>query len=250
MDGPACLWESRGGVGNSGARVWVKFIRSHWKALFDPFEPTEKGSATMLHSAAMTETEASRAVPPPPSVRDAGPTGRRRPRFSAAAGPGRVESLAASCMACLALLLGLALSGCRPPSERLQIDKTEIQAVLEGYLPKLGEAYRTQNPELLEGFVVPKEKARIRLRIDELEARGQVYDPVFKTVTVEDVSVWNHSNAFVSTVEVWDVSSHTLGSGLLVNQVLDQRSRVKYQMKRKPEGWVVLYRELEANPGS
>lgn len=129
-----------------------------------------------------------------------------------------------------------------PSSE--EVDKAEIQAVLEAYLPALGQAYAQRNPKLIEQWTVPKERARIQLRIDELEARGQVYEPSFKTVTVENVSVWNYSNALVSTVEVWDVRALTLGTELVVNESLDQRSRVKYQLKRKDDGWSVLYREL------
>jgi len=61
---------------------------------------------------------------------------------------------------------------------------------------------------------------------------------------VESVSTWKHSNAFVTTVETWDVRSYTLGDHILLSEVTDQRNRVKYQLKRKDRGWVVLYREL------
>lgn len=126
-----------------------------------------------------------------------------------------------------------------------EVDHSEIEALLRSYLPKLGEAYATQNTDLLEGMAVAKEMSRIELRTRELDANGQVYEPVFREVTVEDVSVWNYSNAFVTTLEVWDVSSYTIGSHLLVNQSLGQRNRVKYQLKRKGDSWVILYRELD-----
>lgn len=146
----------------------------------------------------------------------------------------------------LLLLTGCGAEG--PASE--EVDKAEIQSVLEAYLPVLGEAYAKRDPSLIEPWAVPKERARIQLRIDELEARGQVYEPSFKTVTVENVSVWNYSNAFVTTVEVWDVRAFTLGTHMVVNESLDQRSRVKYQLKRKDDGWSVLYRELEKTSDS
>ena len=93
--------------------------------------------------------------------------------------------------------------------------------------------------------VLEKLAAKMDRAIEELEARGQVYEPGFKSVTVENISVWNYSNAFVTTVEVWDVRAFTLGTHMQVNESLDQRSRVKYQMKRKGDGWSILYRELE-----
>ncbi|MEM8994258.1 MAG: IMS domain-containing protein [Acidobacteriota bacterium] len=174
------------------------------------------------------------------------------------AGPERAGSFRANAApvrrgaALLAVLLATLLVGCgaaAPPSE--EVSQAEIQTMLEAYLPVLGTAYGERNPKLIEEWAVPKERARIQLRIEELTAKGQVYEPIFQSVTVESVSVWNYSNAYASTVEVWDVSAYTLGSNKqLVNQSLGQRSRVKYQLKRKDDGWVVLYRELEQTSDS
>ena len=116
--------------------------------------------------------------------------------------------------------------------------------MLRDYLPKLGAAYAERDPMVLEEQAVPKEIARISLRIEELTDQGRIYEPEFREVTVEDVSVWNYSNAFVSTLEVWDVRSYTVGSHVLVQESLGQKSRVKYQLKRKDGSWVILYREL------
>ncbi|MEM1180736.1 MAG: IMS domain-containing protein [Acidobacteriota bacterium] len=151
----------------------------------------------------------------------------------------------------LCALLAMNLVGCgaaAPPTE--EVSQAEIQTMLEAYLPVLGTAYAERNPKLIADYAVPKEQARIQLRIEELTAKGQIYEPIFSSVTVESVSVWNYSNAYASTVEVWDVSAYTLGSKQLVNQSLGQRSRVKYQLKRKDDGWVVLYRELEQTSDS
>ncbi|MDA8016846.1 MAG: ARC6/PARC6 family protein [Thermoanaerobaculia bacterium] len=151
----------------------------------------------------------------------------------------------------LKLVLGLAfwalavgLAGCSPPGAE-EIDKSEVRTLLEAYLPKLGEAYAQADPSVLEPWAVPKEVARIELRIGELEANGQVYEPVFQSLEVVSISPWNYSNAFVTTIEIWDVSAYTMGSRRLVNQALGQKSRVKYQLKRRDDSWVVLYRELE-----
>ena len=143
------------------------------------------------------------------------------------------------------LLVALTGAGCMETGGDPQVDRQEIEAVLRDYLPKLGQAYATRDMSLLEGLAVPKEMARISLRTEELAATGRVYEPEFQEVTVEDISVWNYSNAFVTTLEVWDVRSFTLGTHLKVNESLGQRNRVKYQMKRKEGGWVILYRELD-----
>lgn len=143
------------------------------------------------------------------------------------------------------LMLVLATTGCGEVGGGEEVSRQEIEAVLREYLPKLGQAYAQRDTSLLEGLAVPKEMARIELRTEELKAAGRVYEPEFKEVTVEDVSVWNYSNAFVTTFEVWDVRSFTLGTHFLVNESLGQRNRVKYQVKRKDGGWVILYRELD-----
>jgi hypothetical protein len=144
------------------------------------------------------------------------------------------------------ILLIAAFIGCGGAQDDADL-KPEIQAMLEAYLPNLGEAYRLRKPELLTQ-AVPKEQARIGQRISELAGAGQVIDPKFKSVTVESVSAWNHANAFVTTVEVWDVRSYSAGSLTLLKEQVDQRSRVKYQLKRDDgQTWTVLYRELAEN---
>jgi ARC6-like, IMS domain len=143
------------------------------------------------------------------------------------------------------LLLAASAAGCGEPGSDPVVDRKEIEDVLRQYLPKLGQAYAGRDASILKGFAVPKEMARIDLRTEELTASGRVYEPEFKEVTVEDVSVWNYANAFVTTLEVWDVRSYTLGTHLLVNESVGQRNRVKYQMKRKEGSWVILYRELD-----
>ena len=143
------------------------------------------------------------------------------------------------------LAAALLVAACGETGSDAEVDRQEIEQVLRSYLPKLGQAYATRDTSVIEGIAVPKETARIQLRTDELSAAGRVYEPEFKEVTVEDISVWNYSNAFVTTLEVWDVRSFTLGSHLPINESLGQRNRVKYQMKRKGDGWVILYRELD-----
>ncbi|MEL7060689.1 MAG: hypothetical protein AAGN46_11745 [Acidobacteriota bacterium] len=146
-----------------------------------------------------------------------------------------------TCMLALA-----ALSGCASPGSDPEVDQAQIETMLEEYLPVLGRAYGERDSALIERWAVPKEVARVKARIRELEERGQRYEPQFSTVAVESVSTWNYSNALVTTVEEWNVRSYPLGADEPLNEALGQRSRVKYQLKRKDDGWVVLFRELDA----
>lgn len=148
----------------------------------------------------------------------------------------------------LALSIVCLVVACAPPGQQGgqvgEEEREEIRQLLEAYLPAVGQAYAERDASLVGEWAVPKEVARIELRIEELEAKGQVYEPEFQSLEIEGISTWNYANAFVTTLEAWDVSSYTLGTRQLVNQVEDQRSRVKYQLKRDGDGWVVLYREL------
>ena len=144
-----------------------------------------------------------------------------------------------------ASLLLLALTACEEMTVDEEAAKAEVEAAIRAYLPKLAEAYSTSNTEPLKGLAVDKEIARVSLRINELYDEGKIYRPEFKEITIEGISVWRYSNAFATTVEVWDVSSFALGSDVKLSEVADQRNRVKYQLKRKDTGWVVLYRDLD-----
>ena len=126
-----------------------------------------------------------------------------------------------------------------------EADRVAIEAALDAYLPKLAEAYRTKDASVLEGAAVPKEVVTVQRNLDLLKDEGRELRAVFKQLTVEDFSVWNYSNAFVSTFEVWDLQVYVLGTDTLTSEAIDQRNRVKYQMKRIGEEWVVLLRQIE-----
>lgn len=143
-----------------------------------------------------------------------------------------------------AALVALAACGAPPGELPPEEAKAEIQAMLEEYLPKVGQAYRESDSSVLEEYVVPKERARTEKRLAELEAQGVVYDPELVSVTVEDVSIWNYSNAFASTLEVWNVRSTTLSGDQVLQEKPGQRNKVKYQLKQEEGRWKVLYREL------
>lgn len=145
----------------------------------------------------------------------------------------------------LLLLILSSLIACGDSEVEEEIDRQEIEAFLNAYLPKLGQAYAERDSSVLEGMAVPKEMSKIEVRVRELAAQGRVFEPQFKTLVVEDVSVWNYSNAFVTTFEYWDLRSFSLGARVPMSESLDQGNRVKYQLKRRDDSWVVLYRELD-----
>ncbi len=56
--------------------------------------------------------------------------------------------------------------------------------------------------------------------------------------------MWSVANAYVTTVEVWDIRTYAAGSDNVVRQALDQRNRVKYQLRRENGRWRVFWRQL------
>jgi hypothetical protein len=138
------------------------------------------------------------------------------------------------------------LSACGSSAERQAVDRAQIEAMLTEYLPALGQAYAMQNANLIAEHAAPKEVARVHQRILELGEIGSILEPVFHRVTVEEAQIWNNSNAFVTTVETWDVKRFALGTRQSLGEELEKTNRVKYQLKREQDGsWLVLYRTIE-----
>lgn len=146
----------------------------------------------------------------------------------------------------LLALSGLIAAGCGEPSaEEVQADKDAIQAFLAEYLPLMATAYRTGDTSPLEDYAAEKERASIEHRVRELARTGETLAPELQSVAVEDVTVWNSVNAYVTTHEIWHIRTFATGSENVVREQLDQANRVKYQLKRDGDRWRVYFRQLE-----
>ncbi|MCB1057447.1 MAG: DUF4101 domain-containing protein [Acidobacteria bacterium] len=144
----------------------------------------------------------------------------------------------------LLLLAAGSLIACGP-EEVSDADRAAIEQTLRSYLPVLAKAYADGNIEPLREFAAERELARVYSRVSELAEEGKVVEPTFKQMTIEQVVVWNHSNAYVTTLEVWDLRVFPSGSSTVLSEELDQSNRVKYQLQRRGDHWQVLARELE-----
>jgi hypothetical protein len=138
----------------------------------------------------------------------------------------------------------LLLTACTPSAEDQRQSAAEIEAFLADYLPRLTAVYETGNAELLRGLAAEKEMAHLVKLISDRAAQGQVLVPELRRVTLESHSVWSHVNAFATTVEVWDLRLYSNGEPrTLLREMLQQPSRVKYQLKKIDGKWHVLFRE-------
>lgn len=126
-----------------------------------------------------------------------------------------------------------------------EAEKQEVQQTLEEYLPLLAAAYASGDLEPLRPWAAEKEMARIYKRVEELSAQGRTLVPTFRQVTVEDLNVWNYSNAYATTIEVWDLEVYATGTDQILSQEYEQSNRVKYQFKREDDRWRVLFRTIQ-----
>ena len=162
----------------------------------------------------------------------------------------RVHAGGASGRSALGLLLALVCVGVAACGETGQDgasdeDRQAIEAVLTDYLPKLGAAYANGDFDALACCAVPKEIETVRRRVHELEmGESRTLRPTLKSFEIERTDVWRYSNAAVTTLEVWDIQSMASGTEQLVATATD-RYRVRYQFKRRDEGWMVIDRRIE-----
>ncbi len=148
----------------------------------------------------------------------------------------------------LTVLVALGLGGCTgDQGEPSVADRAAIQAMLGDYLPRLATAYASGDLEGLRGLASEKEVATVYKRVSDLMTQeNRVVTPALKGFEIEKVTIWNYANAFVTTLEVWDLQVLASGTDRVLSAVGDQRSRVKYQLKRLDDGsWQVMFRAIE-----
>ncbi len=148
---------------------------------------------------------------------------------------------------CLVAVLVLVATGCSPSDsvEEQAADRREVLETLKGYLALLSEGYATGNLEPMRELAAEKEVAMVSKQVSEYMALGLVVDAQLREITLEDLTVWSVNNAYATTVEVWDLRKKVMGTERLLSEALGRSHRVKYQLKRRPEGWQVLYREAQ-----
>ncbi len=157
--------------------------------------------------------------------------------------PRGVRILTRLAVLCMAIAV---ISGCQASETVSEEDREEIRATLAEYLPAMAEAYSSGNIEVLRGVAAEKEMAIVHKKVKDLmEQESRVVVPTLQGFEIEDITLWNYANAFVTTLETWDIKVLASGSDFVTSEVEGQRSRVKYQVKRREDGWIVLYRVIE-----
>lgn len=146
----------------------------------------------------------------------------------------------------LVLVLAAFGFGCQDTENVSPEDEAAIEQLLTEYLPKMASAYATGELEVLRGLAAEKEMATLYKRINDLmNNEGRVVVPTLDSFEIEQITIWNYANAFVTTLEVWNLEVQAAGSEQVLSSVEGQRNRVTYQLKRREDRWQVLYRAIQ-----
>ncbi|MEM7052355.1 MAG: IMS domain-containing protein [Acidobacteriota bacterium] len=157
----------------------------------------------------------------------------------------RSAPMSIRCLTAMAMtLLVILLAGCADEAQRNEDVRPEVETLINAYLPALGQFYETGDTSLVEGLAAEKEVFTVEQRIRKLAEAGRRVRATPKQVSIERIDVYQYSNAYVTTFELWDLEVIAIGSERQISQVIDQPNQVRYQLKRSDGRWKILFREL------
>jgi hypothetical protein len=137
----------------------------------------------------------------------------------------------------LALLCAAAaLAACGP--RRSDPDVHAVRTAVVRYNQRLVEAYRSRQPDLLEGVASATEIARTSRLITGLLARARYMEARQDRLEFQSVRV-SGPNADADTEERWAYEHRALASPGERVPAKEATYRLKYRLKRQGEGWIV-----------
>ena len=140
----------------------------------------------------------------------------------------------------IALLAGACETDVPTPEER-----EAITPLVRTFLISLAKAYGDMDPRPLEGIAAPRFMEQAHHDIQLLQAGGVRLEPVLVNVTITDLKVIRHANAYVAATEVWDTRRFDSVTGEMVGQDAHSVLHSHIQFKKIDGDWLVLYREVE-----
>jgi hypothetical protein len=142
-----------------------------------------------------------------------------------------------------AMLAGAALlsaglaAGCGS-ADRLSDERAE--RLVRAYNQRLADAYRTSDPELLEGVAGPAECRKVLGLIGVKSDQGISLDATLLSLALLSVAPGGEGTVVVTTEETWRYADRRIGTGDVVGEPSEDHYRISYRLDRlKAGGWVV-----------
>ena len=138
----------------------------------------------------------------------------------------------------LAVLLGAALTpGC---GSRGRLSDERATQLVRAYNQRLIDAYRSSDPEALEGVAGPAECKKVLGLIGVKSDQGISLDAALVSFAVRAVGRPAPGTVVVDTDETWRYADRRIGSGDVVGEPSEDRYRMSYHLERLPTGaWLV-----------
>jgi len=126
------------------------------------------------------------------------------------------------------------------PSER-----DAVESAVRGYLGALAKAYSTLDPNVLDGYASPNEKAAVhKLLKDLLLKTGDRIEAELVGYEVQSMSVFRGINATVRLIEVWDITRYGATDGIAKGSTPASIQNTLLQMRLVEGRWIVVGRSI------
>ncbi len=140
-----------------------------------------------------------------------------------------------------AMLLALACEDSGPTPQQ----RETIETAVRGYLGALAEAYSTLDPNVLDGFASPNEKAAVHKLLKELlQKSGDRIDAELVGFDVQSLSVFREINATVRLIEVWNITLYGAADGIEKGKTENSIQYTLLQMRLVDGRWIVIGRSI------
>ena len=124
-------------------------------------------------------------------------------------------------------------------------EREAIETAVRGYLGALAAAYSNLDPNVLDGFASPNEKAAVHKLLKELlQKSGDRIDAELVGYDVQSMSVFRGINATVRLIEVWNITLYGATDGIEKGKTPNSIQNTLLQMRLVEGRWIVIGRSI------
>jgi len=141
----------------------------------------------------------------------------------------------------LVMLLASACEDTDPTPE----ERDAVETAVRGYLGALAKAYSNLDPNDLDGYASPSEKAAVHKLLKELLLKtGDRIDAELVGYDVQSMSIFRGNNATVRLIEVWNITRYGATDGIEKGYTPNSIQNTLLQMRLVEGRWLVIGRSI------